>query len=1018
MKVGVCCSSLRPCLLLSTWRSLSTFCCVGTHAESKSEPPPAKPGSTAAAPGGLPRAPNSNDSDGSATKPGLRAKDGPAVTERVKRRYSVNPSMLAAMEAAAHEEEAGLAENGAGEHATVKTLKRYSSNPEGGDGLAHTRSNPESNGGPAWTESMGPLSRTSSASSAVSNLSRTSSPTLSVDEIGLELVTEQDLRLHIGTSQTGNGSGTAAAAKAAGMRRLEGLRSSSPLSPSGTGPAGSFTPALASIADSAFRDSAVSNWDRIAEEEDEELLRLTQRSPVDPARAARVKALAEGPTELSRVVPARIGPDPKIMARQYDEQYVHPMDDRNEQQEKLDTATATWYEMDFRFIGKGIAISDFKRVFVQDREDHVFATRAMDDMAAKKAEEKALRASLGRHGKILASLPIKAARHAPALLPELEPQPEQAPALSPASPGGSPKKMMKKPKNMMKKPPKTVQVQMQGTPNSSDDEKEKNGRTPDGPTSSSSPAPPPPCPAVQETREVAAPLPEMSDREMRKCAISALRALKVAVDKRTQSQQEKVIDWVRSVPFFRTNAPSEEAMLEIANEVTCETYTISQDIITQGDKGDAFYAILMGVVDAIVDGQGTVGQLTVPSTFGDRALEDDDGGLRAATIRASTGEVVVAKLTAERYFACIARVQTSADAAAKKDEGHENSGVDDSIRAQDFAAALVTMSLPLENRSTVQNRNLEEWVGTIQFFKMNAKTGQHRVEIAKSLQTVYVEDGEDVFLQGDIGDALFCVMQGEVDIIVDGNSVGALGFGQCFGDRALEVQEGDDPEKRAAGIRAIGDITLARLSADQYHACIDRVIMAASATPRMTRLEGDVEHMAAAAADHPLSVISGLTKEERIALGGCETFNGARVLVAQSWVTQAVVRRRLAGGLAVDPPVLATGVYRNFQSSNDAYYQCKKIVDTPFPYPYAQAVMLMLCLYTIIAPFMICQIVNSTPWAVVTSAITVGAFVTMNEVARGLEEPFGHDANQIAVDDLHMDFNEKLWCLTQKVYKK
>jgi len=34
-------------------------------------------------------------------------------------------------------------------------------------------------------------------------------------------------------------------------------------------------------------------------------------------------------------------------------------------------------------------------------------------------------------------------------------------------------------------------------------------------------------------------------------------------------------------------------------------------------------------------------------------------------------------------------------------------------------------------------------------------------------------------------------------------------------------------------------------------------------------------------------------------------------------------------------------------------------VDTPFPYPYAQSVMLMVCLYTILAPFLVCQIVNS-----------------------------------------------------------
>jgi hypothetical protein len=33
-----------------------------------------------------------------------------------------------------------------------------------------------------------------------------------------------------------------------------------------------------------------------------------------------------------------------------------------------------------------------------------------------------------------------------------------------------------------------------------------------------------------------------------------------------------------------------------------------------------------------------------------------------------------------------------------------------------------------------------------------------------------------------------------------------------------------------------------------------------------------------------------------------------------SWVLRSLVRRRKAGGLAVDAPVLSTGVYRSFQT--------------------------------------------------------------------------------------------------------
>jgi len=42
-------------------------------------------------------------------------------------------------------------------------------------------------------------------------------------------------------------------------------------------------------------------------------------------------------------------------------------------------------------------------------------------------------------------------------------------------------------------------------------------------------------------------------------------------------------------------------------------------------------------------------------------------------------------------------------------------------------------------------------------------------------------------------------------------------------------------------------------------------------------------------------VIGGLRDHERRALENCETFNGARVQLAQAWLVRCIVRRRRAG---------------------------------------------------------------------------------------------------------------------------
>jgi CRP-like cAMP-binding protein len=678
--------------------------------------------------------------------------------------------------------------------------------------------------------------------------------------------------------------------------------------------------------------------------------------------------------QVSRIALATVTSDPVLMNRQYDEQFLHPMNSGPAHHARVAAATATFDRMDRNMNGQ-LTKGDLRRVLEQDREQHLTAAGPQDSVqSGTEPDDDA------------------AAAAAAGLLTGTRP-----------SPGP---KRMKKPQKMKKAGQAQTKDLLGGNSRKFDAE----------PFISQSSAGPATRSAVKFANSVSE---DLSEREVRKLALRAMQAMQIEVTLRTEAQAKLLLDWAGSVPFFRDNAPSEDAMSEISKEVTAQTYIEGDNIITQGEVGDAFYVILSGEVDVLVDG-ANVGHMTVPSSFGDKALEGDD--VRKASIRASTG-VTVARLSRESYHASIDRVTEAAEATARAAESHENAALEESIRMADYAAALVTMTLPLERRSKVQNRNLEEWVGTVNYFKVNARTEQHRIEIAKSLQVVHFNDHEEVFKQGDIGDAFYCIMQGEVDIVVDGNSVGTLGRGKCFGDRALEASltEGGEPDKRAATIRAIGDITLARLSADHYHACIDRVMMAASATPRAAnRAETDLEVLAKAAAEHPLSVISGLAKEERIALDRCETFTGSRVIIAQSWVTQAIVRRRRAGGLDVDAPTLSTGIFRNFQCANDAYFQCKKIVDTPFPYPYAQSMLLMLCLYTLIAPVMICQIVNSTPWALVTSFITVGIFVAMNEVARGLEEPFGSgdDSNKIAVDALHMDFNENLWCLTQKSYQR
>ena len=154
------------------------------------------------------------------------------------------------------------------------------------------------------------------------------------------------------------------------------------------------------------------------------------------------------------------------------------------------------------------------------------------------------------------------------------------------------------------------------------------------------------------------------------------------------------------------------------------------------------------------------------------------------------------------------------------------------------------MGVAVAERTDAHEQALLKWVGTVKFFRENVKGENEQVEICKSVQARAFANGEDIVTQGEKGDAFFAILSGEVNIFVNGNNVGHLASGFCFGDRALE----GEAETRMATVRAVGQVTCARLSAAAYKACVERVTSAAEATG------GEVEAVVEVDDDEALTV--------------------------------------------------------------------------------------------------------------------------------------------------------------------
>ena len=120
-------------------------------------------------------------------------------------------------------------------------------------------------------------------------------------------------------------------------------------------------------------------------------------------------------------------------------------------------------------------------------------------------------------------------------------------------------------------------------------------------------------------------------------------------------------------------------------------------------------------------------------------------------------------------------------------------------------------------------------------------------EIASLTTEIEVPAGRVLCEQGDHGEELFVIIQGEVSIIIDGNEVAKLGPGSFFGEMALI-----DGGVRIAGAKAATDASLLVLSRPEFRTLISDV--PALAVPILEAVGKRLRENAARKGDTPFGI--------------------------------------------------------------------------------------------------------------------------------------------------------------------
>ena len=90
--------------------------------------------------------------------------------------------------------------------------------------------------------------------------------------------------------------------------------------------------------------------------------------------------------------------------------------------------------------------------------------------------------------------------------------------------------------------------------------------------------------------------------------------------------------------------------------------------------------------------------------------------------------------------------------------------------------------------------------------------GEDLSHIAQITDEVEFAKAQHVFSEGEQGDAMYLIVEGEVKIHSNLQTLAELSSSQCFGEMAIL-----DAEPRSATVTALSELTLLRIQRDDFH---------------------------------------------------------------------------------------------------------------------------------------------------------------------------------------------------------
>merc|ERR1719162_293469 len=142
-------------------------------------------------------------------------------------------------------------------------------------------------------------------------------------------------------------------------------------------------------------------------------------------------------------------------------------------------------------------------------------------------------------------------------------------------------------------------------------------------------------------------------------------------------------------------------------------------------------------------------------------------------------------------------------------------------------------------------------------------------------------------------------------------------------------------------------------------------------------------------------------------------FREGRCEVILFWIQRIIVEGHSSGILTIPPPILSR-VFQELSRGVVSINGARKINELPFPFHYAQMLAVMLVMLSCGVPLVSAYMMETAFGAAGATFLNVTVLWAVNYLAVEIESPFGHDANDLPLQELQIDMNLMLADLLDK----